>query len=494
MYLFKKKFFKILLIVNVILIFVLSTGSALACNIAIATGKATKDGSVILAKASNRPNEECQWMVSYPGGEHQDGETVKCTWLEIPQAPVTYAVRGGQMHWQWGFEQGMNEFGVAAGNVAVHYRNGTPEASHEALTGMDILRLALERSKTAAEAVQTMIDLYEQYGQHGATSATSMSTYCNAYGIADSNEAWVLELPPNGYIAYKIPDGETYAVQNISMIESEYDIIAPNIIPDAIEAGWHEEGEEFNFAFSYMAGDDYDGRCAIKLDNLNYLLKEGYGNIDPAYMMEILRDRREDNWLSPRFLPHHFYRNMDETSPGASTAHTMVAHLRKDLPESIANVYWFAMASTNTSPFSSLYWGGQVPEEYNIGGTEFDPNSPWWIYDVLDRMSRKNHDVFTNVVRSVWKPVEEQNFRQANMIEKEVINLINEGKTDEIEKLLSDFHRSEMEHQLNIAKGTAKALQELHKVYPGQIIGFYDYDSSNIQAGLMDLFEMDLYE
>ena len=82
-----KKSFATLLVT--ILIVTLTASSVSACNVAIATGKATKDGSVILAKNSNRPNEECQWMVSYPGGDHNSGETVKCTWLEIQQTTYT---------------------------------------------------------------------------------------------------------------------------------------------------------------------------------------------------------------------------------------------------------------------------------------------------------------------------------------------------------------------------------------------------------------------
>jgi len=492
MYFLNKKCFVVLLIVAVVVIFSLITGNVFAqCNMAIATGKATKDGSNILAKNSTR-GDDCQWLAKYPGGTHEAGEMVKCSWIEIPQAPITYAVTGGQPWWGYGFEQGMNEFGVSAGNVAVHYRSGAPVASKESLTGMDLLRLALERGKTASEAVQVLIDLYQKYGGNGLCHPTAGWIYCSAYAFVDPNEAWVVELPLNGYIAYKLPKDGVYGMSNIVMIETQYDIISPNLIQDAIDQGWHEEGEEFNFAYSYLAGDAYDDKSEVKLERVRGLLKENSGNIDPFVMAEIFKDRKEGDWLETRFMPYQFQRNLDETNASQANAGTMIAHLRKGLPDSIANVYWYGIGSGCASPVTPIYWGGTVPEEYCNGEDVFDSNSPWWVFHILYRMSLKNYDAFSNVVKSVWKPVEEQNFREAAMLEKKVIKLTDEGKDEEIKKLLTDFHRSEMNNQLNIAKGTAKALQELYKVYPGRMISVYpNYESMNIRAGVPDLFEID---
>jgi len=505
MYILKKKFNVLVLMVNIFLLLLLITGNTLACTCAICPPGTTKDGSMIFAKSGQRPNEEAFFLANYPGGTHAPGEMVKIfapnapdvILGEIPQASITYAVRGDQAYDKWGFEEGMNEWGVTIGNVAVrHNLNEEDVAERDAAldpdrpmisTNWDILRLALERGKTAREAVKVAIDIKMNYGMHTASS--------HAYAIVDEDEAWILELPPHGYIAWRIPDDLPVAFTNIPTIRTDYDIISPNLISDAIKNGWHKEGDEFDFSFSYMSGDDYTPRNEIKRARVEGLIYAENGNLDVQYIMDVMRDTRKDDWSEPRFMPQHFYRLVDETTPSSSTAGTVVAHLRKDLPDSIKHLYWRAVASPKTSVFTPLYWGADVPEEWEyMALNEFDPKSPWWAFDVLDRMSRVNYEVFNPIVANVWKSVEERNVRQAHLIEKQVIKLTEEGKNVEVTKLLSDFHRENLDREWNIAKGLAKALQELYKVYPGRIISFYDYDSSNIKAGLMDLFEMDLYE
>ena len=83
----------------------------------------------------------------------------------------------------WGAEMGTNEHGVTIGNEAVFTRE--PYAA-SGLTGMDLLRLALERSRTAAEAVQTIVSLLEEFGQGGLCSLERAGfTYHNSFIVAD---------------------------------------------------------------------------------------------------------------------------------------------------------------------------------------------------------------------------------------------------------------------------------------------------------------------
>ena len=61
---------------------------------------------------------------------------------------------------------------------------------------MDLLRLGLERGKTAYEAMHVMIDLLEEYGQSGDCEHAGewgKANYHNSYILADPQEAWVLE-------------------------------------------------------------------------------------------------------------------------------------------------------------------------------------------------------------------------------------------------------------------------------------------------------------
>src|SRR4051794_16854068 len=104
----------------------------------------------MFAKNSDRDPNEAQVLRWHASADHAPGDTVRCTWVEIPQAPHTHAVVLSQPWWMWGAEVGANEHGVVIGNEAVFTKLPTGEP---ALLGMDLLRLALERGADRAQAV-----------------------------------------------------------------------------------------------------------------------------------------------------------------------------------------------------------------------------------------------------------------------------------------------------------------------------------------------------
>ena len=93
-----------------------------SCDTLVALGSETRSGRTLFAKNSDRPTTECQPLQAVPARRHPPGATVRCTYLEIPEAPETLAVLGSRPWWIWGFEHGVNEAGVAIGNEALHTR------------------------------------------------------------------------------------------------------------------------------------------------------------------------------------------------------------------------------------------------------------------------------------------------------------------------------------------------------------------------------------
>ncbi|MFW9928442.1 MAG: carcinine hydrolase/isopenicillin-N N-acyltransferase family protein, partial [Candidatus Thorarchaeota archaeon] len=149
------------------------------CDTLIALGNTTLEGHVIFGKNSDRPSSEAQLITYTPATHHSKEEEVKCTYITIPQASETYATIMSQPFWMFGCEIGCNENGVVIGNEAVHTKEPLRSSG---LLGMDLLRLGLERAKSAKDAVDVITSLLETYGQGGNCSFTPPEwLYHNSY-------------------------------------------------------------------------------------------------------------------------------------------------------------------------------------------------------------------------------------------------------------------------------------------------------------------------
>ena len=78
------------------------------CDSLIALGNSTEDGSIIFGKNSDRPFNEVQLITYSPRMSYEKGDTLKCTYIEIPQVSDTYAILISQPFWMWGAEMGSN--------------------------------------------------------------------------------------------------------------------------------------------------------------------------------------------------------------------------------------------------------------------------------------------------------------------------------------------------------------------------------------------------
>ncbi|XP_053309143.1 secernin-2 [Spea bombifrons] len=261
-----------------------------SCDCFVSLPPASISPVVIFGKNSDRPRHEVQEVVYYPRATHPPGSRVMCTFLEVDQAPETQAVLLSRPSWLWGAEMGANEAGVCIGNEAVWTKE--PVTEGEALLGMDLVRLALERASSAQDAVQVITELLERYGQGGSCrEEPEPFIYHNTFLLCDRLEAYVLETAGPYWAAERVTEG----VRNIS---NQLSVSVPwkehpQLRSHAVEQGWWDGHGEFSFSAVYSLEKQPERMEAAKKRYKagKELLRRQEGQITVDSMLQILRDK-----------------------------------------------------------------------------------------------------------------------------------------------------------------------------------------------------------
>lgn len=234
-------------------------------------------GSTLFAKNSDREPDEPQHIRYYPGVQGDPDRTVKTTYIEVDQVPDRHAVILSQPAWLWGAEMGVNEHGLVIGNEAVFTR--VVDRAGSALLGMDILRLALERTCTARAAIQCIDNLLREYGQGGPAGYRDKNfRYDSSFIIADPGEAWILETAGRHWVARRV-DGLD-AISNALCITDDFELHSQGLHEYARKHTQYRGSGELNFArafdtfFMRFMGKP-ERRRACSLDTLGTLSTPG---------------------------------------------------------------------------------------------------------------------------------------------------------------------------------------------------------------------------
>ena len=368
------------------------------CDTMVALGNATVDGRVFFAKNSDREPNEAQGLVTVPRRLHKPGEILRCTYGEVPQVRETYAVLLSQPFWMWGAEMGINEHGVTIGNEAVFTKE--PYDKKGGLLGMDLIRLALERTATARAAVDLITDLLTIYGQGRSGGFAHTLYYHNSFIIADPEEAWVLETAGRYWAAVKVRDIAT--ISNGLTIGAQWDMASPGLVEHAIEKGWCSAKADFHFARCY--GDRLMGRiagCAERQARSTTLLRAQAERIDEATMMDILRDHGSvtpDGAWNP--APGNLNRVCMHAGFGphrnSQSVASMVVHLDPALPTT-----WVTGTSAScTGVFKPVWLEAGLPDMGPALTGEYNPDTLWWRHERLHRAVLENYDARSAVYRA----------------------------------------------------------------------------------------------
>ena len=377
---------------------------------------------------------------------------------------------GSKIWWTFGYEHGTNEWGVTIGNEAESSKE--PEQK-TGLLGMDLIRLALERGKSAYEAMHVITKLMERYGQGGGCEYAGQwdenGSYHNSFIIADPIEAWVLETAGEYWVAKKVED--VWAISNSYSIEADFDEAHPDLIKHAIEMGWCKSRIDFSFAFCYSDPAKNYSSSQSRANLVLKKLKDNKGEITVEFMMnEINRNHNEGTIETPKWSPTDGWFATpcmhDNVKGRYRTAASMVVHLRKEMPSTLSTVYWASFSTPCVNIFRPFYFAGQtIPDQYGAGTNKYSEDSPWWWAEKVKRLCDLNYNRLAPVVKGVFIETEKWELARSKTIESEVLRLLEDSKNEEAEKILQDFSsyccmRTEKEYKL-LHKVLQQMIQEI---------------------------------
>jgi len=357
------------------------------CDTFVALPGHTADGSVIFGKNSDRPPNEAQALEHHPARDHAPGAEVACTHVRIPQVRHTHAVLLCRPHWMWGAEMGANERGVVIGNEAVFTR--IERSRGPGLTGMDLLRLALERAGSARDALAAIAELIARHGQGGAHGPGLY--YHSSFIVADPAEAWVLETAGELWAAVRVRGAAS--ISNALTIGEEFDQAHPELADAARRRGLLRRGETLHFArvfsdrlYTHFAAGR--GRRARTGESLS----RSAGRMEVTDAFAILRDHgedgrayRPDRHLLMRHVCAHAANAL--TRDAAQSTGSLVAHMR-----GAGRTFWATGTSAPcTSVFKPIWFEDAVlPTLGPAPGPRFDPANSWWRHERVHRTALRD--------------------------------------------------------------------------------------------------------
>jgi hypothetical protein len=248
------------------------------CDTLCAPGAA----GMVFAKNSDRPPGEVQ--IAWPFGRRASaGCTLRTQYLSIGDTGA-HATFLSCPTWIWGAEHGVNEHGVAIGNERVSTTHDAG-AAKPALIGMDLVRLGLERARSAAEAVDVMTGLLETYGQGGIADAAHQDAYDSSFLVADPAQAFVLETAGSDYAVAPFPAGT--AISNRISLGTEWTGASGALVPGEDFGRFRDPREDTAFA---------DVRLAA---SRRFLRSTPPGGLTTAATAAHLRDHGSGPWGAP---------------------------------------------------------------------------------------------------------------------------------------------------------------------------------------------------
>lgn len=439
-----------------------------ACTNFLITKGASADGSTMITYAADS-HEFYGELIYLPASTHAEGAMRDIYEMDtgkylgkIKEATRTYAVVGL-----------MNEHQLAIGETTYGGRAELRDSTGIMDYG-SLMYVALQRAKTAREAITIMGDLVKEYG------------YCSSgesFSISDPEEVWIMDLIGKGpenkgavWVARRIPDGYISAHANQARIrrfpldDSVNCLYAEDVISFARDKGYFSgKDEDFSFADAY-APLDYGAlrfcesrvwcmfKRAAPSKNIPVDYVKGMDGAKPLPLwikpdkklsvrdvMALMRDHFEgtdfdmtkDVGAGPYSLPYRWrpltwevdgveYCNERAVST-QQTGYSFVAQSRSWLPDPIGGVFWFGVDDTYSTVYVPMYCGiREVPKNYAVGtGSfyDFTWESAFWVFNFVANYAYSRYSDMIQDIQKVQRELEGKFLAEQPGIEEAALEL-----------------------------------------------------------------------
>lgn len=439
------------------------------CSSFLVTKGASKDGSVMITYTCD--GEFLPHLERLPAQDHESGSTIPIMGRdgkvrgEVKQVPHTYAVVGL-----------MNEFQLAIGETTFGGRRElrNPDGL---LHYFMLMNLALQRAKTAREAIRVMAGLVDEYGY--ASTGESFS-------IADPDEAWVMEMigpGPGGkgaqWVALRVPEGFVCGHANMSRIgefpldDPENCLYSPSVISFAEEKGYYDKnsGKPFRFRYAYDPPQPSSLRtCAARVWSM-FRRSAPSLNLSPDFQRGEPDARPYPLWIKPdrklslqdvmSIMRDHYEGTEFDMTKGIDagpfgcpvrcrdltwevdgimyswerpistqqTGFSFISQSRDWLPDAIGGVYWYGVDDTYTTCYIPLYCCIQgLPEPFTVGDLQrFSWDSAWWVFNFVANYANLKYSYMIKDIQEVQSTLEGQALSLQPIVEQTALEL---KKTD----------------------------------------------------------------
>ena len=469
---------------TLIVLGVFSVHTAIPCTNFLITRGASADGSTMITYSADShvlygelyftPSQD------YPEGTMLDvyeWDTGKFLG-RIPQVKHTYSVVGN-----------MNEHQVAIGETTFGGREGL-EDSTAVMDYGSLMYIALQRAKTAREAIQVITELMSAYGYYSSGESLSLS---------DPNEVWIMEMIGKGvgnkgalWVARRVPDGYVCGHANQARIttfplnDPENCLYAKDVISFAREKGFFSGlDEEFSFADAYAplnfgaarfcesrvwSGfrkvakdmDQYeDYAMGMNLHNRMPLWVKADKKLTVQDVMGMMRDYfqgtkmdlTQDIGAGPyqcivRWRPMTWsldsvnYINERAIST-QQTGFSFVAQSRSWLPDPIGGILWFGVDDTYSTVYTPMYCGmSRVPGNYAVGNgsmMEFSDSSAFWIFNQVSNFAYTKYSYMIPEIQAKQKELETRYMTEVLKTDEAALALYKSNNAKKAQEILTDF-------------------------------------------------------